>query len=41
MQKTEKKNSHGLFFLTVFLFPVIKRAKEVSGFFSSKGRSKM
>ena len=42
MQKTEKKISHGLFFLTVFLFPVIKRAKEVSGFvFFSKGRSKI
>ena len=38
----KKKNSHGTFFLAVFLFPVIKRAKEVSGFvFFSKGRGKM
>ena len=42
MQKSEKKNSHGTFFLAVFLFPVIKRLKEVSGFvFFSKGISKM
>ena len=42
MQKSEKKNCHGTFFLAVFLFSVIKRAKEVSGFvFLSKGRGKM
>ena len=42
MQKSEKKISHGTFFLAVFLFPVIKRAKEVSDFvFFSKGRSKI
>ena len=42
MQKSEKINCHWTFFLAVFLFPVIKRAKEVSGLvFLSKGRSKM
>ena len=42
MQKSEKKICHGTFFLPVFLFPVIKRANEVSGFvFLSKERSKM
>ena len=42
MQKSEKKNSHGTFFLAVFLFPVIKWAKEVSGFvFFSMGSLKM
>ena len=42
MQKSEKKICHGTFFLPVFLFPVIKRAKEVSGFvYFRKGRGKM
>ena len=31
-KKKEKKISHGTFSLPVFLFPVIKRAKEVNGF---------
>ena len=31
-KKSEKKISHGTFFLAIFIFPVIKRAKEVSGF---------
>ena len=42
MQKCEKKICQGTFFLAVFLFAVMKRAKTVSTFvFLSKGRSKM
>ena len=47
MQKTKKKKEEkkifdGTFSLAVFLFPVIKRAKKVSGFvFFRKGRGKM
>ena len=40
--KKKKKISYGTFSLTVFLFPVIKRAEKVSGFvFFRKGRGKM
>ena len=38
MQKSQikkKKISYGTFSLAVFLFPVIKRAEKVSGFFFS------
>ena len=44
MQKSQikKKNSYGTFSLAVFLFPVIKRGKKVSGFvFFRKRREKM
>ena len=44
MQKSQikKKNSYGTFSLAVFLFPVIKRGKKVSGFFFFReGRVKM
>ena len=34
-KKEEKKIFYGTFSLAVFLFPVIKRAEKVSGFFSS------
>ena len=30
--RKKKKNSYGTFSLAVFLFPVIKRARKVSGF---------
>ena len=40
--KKKKEISYGMFSLTVFLFPVIKRAEKVSGFvFFCKGRGKM
>ena len=43
MQKSQnKKNFYGTFSLAVFLFPVIKRAENVSGFvFFGNGRGKM
>ena len=46
MEKSQKKKKKiffkGRFFLAVFLFPVIKRGKKVSGFvFFRKGRGKM
>ena len=45
MEKSEKKKKiffKGCFSLAVFLFPVIKRGKKVSGFvFFRKGRGKM
>ena len=44
MEKSEKKKKFfkGCFSLAVFLFPVIKRGKKVSGFvFFRKGRGKM
>ena len=44
MQKSQKKkkNFSGTFSFAVFLFPVIKRAKKVSGFvYFRKGRGKM
>ena len=47
MQKSSKKKKkrkifYGTFFLAVFLFPVIKRGKKVSGFvFFRKGRGKI
>ena len=41
-KKQEKKIFYGTFSLTVFLFPVIKRAEKVSGFvFFLKVRGKM
>ena len=41
-KKKKKKNFYRMFFLAVFLFPVIKRGKKVSGFvFFRKGRGKM
>ena len=41
MQKSQK-NFYGMFFLAVFLFPVIKRAEKVNGFvFCGQGRGKM
>ena len=46
MQKSKKKKKRkifdGTFSLTVFLFPMIKRAEKVSGFvYFRKGRGKM
>ena len=45
MEKSEKKKkkiSYGTFALAVFLFPVIKRGKKISGFvFFRKGRGKI
>ena len=47
MEKSQKKKKKkiffkGCFFLAVYLFPVIKRGKKVSGFvFFRKGRGKM
>ena len=46
MEKSQKKKKKNFFkrtfSLAVFLFPVIKRAKKVSGFvFFRKGRGKM
>ena len=42
MEKSEKKFFKRTFSLAVFLFPVIKRGKKVSGFvFFRKGRRKM
>ena len=46
MQKSKKKKRtkilNGTFSLTVFLFPVTKRAEKVSGFFFFRtGRGKM
>ena len=44
MKKSKKKKKFfkRTFYLAVFLFPVIKRGKEVSGFvFFRKGRGKM
>ena len=46
MEKSEKKKQKTIFFkttfsLAVFLFPVIKRAEKVSGFFFRKGKDKM
>ena len=41
-KKKKRKNFYGTFSLAVFLFPVIKRAEKVSGFFFfCKGRGKM
>ena len=41
-KKKKKKIFYGTFSLAVFLFPVIKRGKKVSGFvFFRKGRGKM
>ena len=41
-KKKKKKNFLTMFSLAVFLFPVIKRGKKVSGFvFFRKGRGKM
>ena len=41
-KKDEKKIFYATFSLAVFLFPVIKRADKVSGFFFfRKGRGKM
>ena len=36
--KKKKKISYGTFSLTVFLFPVIKRAEKVSGFVYFRNR---
>ena len=46
MEKSQKKKKKNFFYMTfslaVFLFPVIKRGKKVSGFvFIRKGRGKM
>ena len=41
-KKKKKKIFYGTFSLAVFLFPMIKRAKKVSGFvYFRKGRGKM
>ena len=44
MQKSKKRKKgkifYGTFSLAVFLFPVIKRAEKVSGFFSVRGEGK-
>ena len=41
-KKVKKKNFKRTFSLAVFLFPVIKRGKKVSGFvYFRKGRGKM
>ena len=41
-KKKKKKGFYGTFSFSVFLFPVIKRGKKVSGFvFFRKGRGKM
>ena len=41
-KKKKRKIFYGTFSLAVFLFPMIKRAKKVSGFVSfRKGRGKM
>ena len=41
-KKKKKKDFYGTLSLSVFLFPVIKRGKKVSGFvFFRKGRGKM
>ena len=40
-RKKKRKKNYGMFSLALFLFPIIKRAKKVSGFFYfRKGRGK-
>ena len=42
MEKSQKKKRKKIFLIAVFLFPVIKRGKKVSGFvYFCKGRGKM
>ena len=42
LKKKKRKIFYGMFFLAVFLFPVIKRAEKVSRFvYFRKGRGKM